>query len=199
MAVLDPNEIFFTAFEPKQPNRFIMYMDGFPSFIVKGVSAVTLTQGSVPLNHINVQRFVKGIFSAKYLTTLGVKIDKKLITIDNTEMEFIIWDLAGEDEFITVRDSYLRGTAAYLLVIDGTRNETLETAISLHEGMQQENQSLPFVLLINKSDLKEQWTIDATKITELKQSGWNTIETSAKTNKGVAEAFQLLASNLLKN
>ena len=60
MAVLDPNEIFFTAFEPKQPNRFIMYMDGFPSFIVKGVSAVTLNQGKVALNHINVQRYVKG-------------------------------------------------------------------------------------------------------------------------------------------
>ena len=60
MAVLDPNEIFFTAFEPKQPNRFIMYMDGFPAYIVKGVNAVTLTQGSVALNHINVQRFVKG-------------------------------------------------------------------------------------------------------------------------------------------
>ena len=60
MAVLDPNEIFFTAFEPKQANRFIMYMDGFPAYIVKGVGAVTLTQGSVPLNHINVQRFVKG-------------------------------------------------------------------------------------------------------------------------------------------
>ena len=60
MAVLDPNEIFFTAFEPKQTNRFIMYIDGTPSFMVKGVGAVTLTQGSVPLNHINVQRFVKG-------------------------------------------------------------------------------------------------------------------------------------------
>ena len=60
MAVLDPNEIFFTAFEPKQPNRFVMYMDGMPSFIVKGVSGVSLTQGSVALNHINVQRFVKG-------------------------------------------------------------------------------------------------------------------------------------------
>ena len=60
MAVLDPNEIFFTAFEPKQANRFIMYMDGFPAYIVKGVGAVTLTQGTVPLNHINVQRFVKG-------------------------------------------------------------------------------------------------------------------------------------------
>ena len=60
MAVLDPNEIFFTAFEPKQANRFILYMDGIPSFIIKGIGAVSLTQGTVALNHINVQRFVKG-------------------------------------------------------------------------------------------------------------------------------------------
>ena len=60
MAVLDPNEIFFTAFEPKQANRFILYMDGIPSFIIKGVGAVSLTQGTVALNHMNVQRYVKG-------------------------------------------------------------------------------------------------------------------------------------------
>ena len=60
MAVLDPNEIFFTAFEPKQANRFIMYIDGIPSYTIKAIGAVTLTQGTVPLNHINVQRFVKG-------------------------------------------------------------------------------------------------------------------------------------------
>jgi hypothetical protein len=60
MAVLDPNEIFFTAFEPKQANRFIMYIDGIPSYTVKGMSAVTITQGTVALNHINIQRFVKG-------------------------------------------------------------------------------------------------------------------------------------------
>ena len=60
MAVLDPNEIFYTAFEPKQANRFILYMDGMPSYIIKGVSAVTLTQGVVTLNHINVERKVKG-------------------------------------------------------------------------------------------------------------------------------------------
>jgi hypothetical protein len=60
MAILDPNEIFFTAFEPKQKNRFIMYIDGFPSYMVKAVGAVSLTQGSVALNHINVQRYVKG-------------------------------------------------------------------------------------------------------------------------------------------
>ena len=60
MAVLDPNEIFFTAFEPKQTNRFIMYIDGIPAYEIKGVGAVNLTQSTVPLNHINVQRFVKG-------------------------------------------------------------------------------------------------------------------------------------------
>ena len=60
MAILDANEIFFTAFEPKQANRFILYMDGVPSYIVKGVNAVTVTQGEVVLNHINVYRKVKG-------------------------------------------------------------------------------------------------------------------------------------------
>ena len=60
MAVLDPNEIFFTAFEPKQSNRFILYMDGIPSFMIKAMSAVTLSQGVVTLNHINVERKVKG-------------------------------------------------------------------------------------------------------------------------------------------
>ena len=60
MAVLDPNEIFFTAFEPKQKNRFIMLVDGIPSYQIKGVGAVSLTQNSVALNHINVQRYVKG-------------------------------------------------------------------------------------------------------------------------------------------
>ena len=60
MAILDPNEIFYTAFEPRMTNRFILYMDGVPSYLVKGMGAISLTQTAVPLNHINVQRYVKG-------------------------------------------------------------------------------------------------------------------------------------------
>jgi len=60
MAILDTNEMFFTAFEPKQQNRFVMYMDGFPSYIVKGVSGISITQETVALNHINLKRYVKG-------------------------------------------------------------------------------------------------------------------------------------------
>ena len=60
MAVLEANEIFFTAFEPKQKNRFIMLVDGIPSYQIKMVGGVTVNQASIPLNHINVQRYVKG-------------------------------------------------------------------------------------------------------------------------------------------
>jgi len=60
MAVLDPNEIFFTAFEPKIPNRFIMYVDGIPAYLIKAISAVGFDQAETVLNHINVYRKIKG-------------------------------------------------------------------------------------------------------------------------------------------
>ena len=60
MAVLNPNEIFFTAFEPKVANRFIMYVDGIPAYIIKGVSGMGFAQDEIVLNHINTYRKVKG-------------------------------------------------------------------------------------------------------------------------------------------
>ena len=60
MPILNYNDIFFTAFEPKQTNRFLLKMEGVPSYLIKGVGAVSLTQTAVALNHINVQRYVKG-------------------------------------------------------------------------------------------------------------------------------------------
>jgi len=58
--LIDPTEAMFTAFEPKQANRFIMYMDGVPSYLIKKVNRPSITQGIVPLNHINTTRHVKG-------------------------------------------------------------------------------------------------------------------------------------------
>ena len=60
MAVLNPNEIFFTSFEPKVANRFVMYVDGIPSYFIKGVTGVEVTSEEIVLNHINVYRKVKG-------------------------------------------------------------------------------------------------------------------------------------------
>ena len=60
MAVLDPNEIFFTAFEPKVANRFIMYVAGIPSYMIKEIGELKIEQGEIVLNHINTYRKVKG-------------------------------------------------------------------------------------------------------------------------------------------
>lgn len=58
--LIEEQELFFKAFEPKMANRFILFADGLPSYVVKGVTRPTMTQEAKPLNHINVQRFVKG-------------------------------------------------------------------------------------------------------------------------------------------
>ena len=57
---IDPNEIFFTPFEPKMANRFIMEIDGIPAYLIKTAQRPQLQLNSVPLDHINVKRYVKG-------------------------------------------------------------------------------------------------------------------------------------------
>ena len=60
MAILTADEIFFTAFEPKVQNRFIMYVDGIPTYIIKGITGLGFEQGEIIMNHINIYRKIKG-------------------------------------------------------------------------------------------------------------------------------------------
>ena len=78
-----------------------------------------------------VSRFVSSIFSDKYLTTVGVKIDKKPVSVDGRDVTLMLWDIYGQDDFQTVQPSQLRGMAGYLLVVDGTRRATLDVARQL--------------------------------------------------------------------
>jgi small GTP-binding protein len=145
-----------------------------------------------------VARFVHSIFSERYQTTVGVKIDKKIVNCNDQEMSLILWDLYGEDEFQKVRMSYLRGSSAYLLVVDGTRHSTLEKAFSLQVKVEETIGKVPFILIVNKSDLSEEWEIDIDEIDDLTQKGWDIIKTSAKTGRGVEEVFQTIAKKMLE-
>jgi small GTP-binding protein len=145
-----------------------------------------------------VQRYVNSIFNEKYQTTLGVKIDKKSIVAAGQPMELILWDLAGEDEFMEVRSSYLRGSAAVMLVVDGTRDETLDIAIKLKNKVYREVGPVPFILLVNKSDIKDYWRIDEFMLEQLATQGWDIIHTSAKNSENVEDAFQRLAQQLIE-
>jgi small GTP-binding protein len=145
-----------------------------------------------------VRRYVDTIFSDTYLTTVGVKIDKKVMTVGSEEMALILWDIAGEDAVAAVRVSYLRGAAGYLLVIDGTRPETLDTAASIQSRITAEIGAVPFLALLNKADLVEDWAIAPERVEQLEAAGWTFRRTSAKTGDSVEDAFQELAARLAK-
>ncbi len=145
-----------------------------------------------------VGRFVSSIFSDKYLTTVGVKICKKELSIGGQRLSLVLWDLHGEDEFQKVRMSYLRGSAAYMLVVDGTRRATLDTAFALQKEVEDALGSIPFAMLLNKSDLAEEWDIETGAIDEAMRRGWLVIRTSAKTGQGVQEAFLSLAGKMIE-
>jgi small GTP-binding protein len=139
-----------------------------------------------------VQRFVKSIFSDKYLTTVGVKIDKKTIDLGGTTVDLMLWDLQGEDEFQELQVSYLRGTSGYLLVADGTRAFSFDRALLLKEKVDKVVGDVPFVMLINKADLTDQWELDDAKVEEALAMNWHVMKTSAKTGENVEEAFQTI-------
>jgi small GTP-binding protein len=143
-----------------------------------------------------VKRFVQSVFSETYLTTVGVKIDKKTVDLSDRIVSLILWDLAGEDDISSLRMSYLRGSAGYVLVADGTRPSTLEVALSLRQRVEADLGPLPFVLLLNKNDLREQWAIRDEEVEGLRQSGWWVQSSSARTGEGVDDAFRALADRV---
>ncbi len=141
-----------------------------------------------------VGRCVRSVFSDKYHTTVGVKVDTKPLEIDGQELNLILWDLAGEDEFHQVRMSYLRGASGYLLVVDGTRQTTLDTAVDLQHRVSSAVGDIPFLVLLNKADLQAAWEVDEAAIVA---QGWPLIKTSARTGDGVEEAFTRLAQMMV--
>jgi small GTP-binding protein len=145
-----------------------------------------------------VRRFVESIFSDTYLTTVGVKIDKKQVQIDGQDLTLMLWDLYGEDEFQKLRMSYLRGTSGFLLVVDGTRRATLDKALAIKEEADKALGPVHSVLVLNKCDLAEQWEIDPEKENALAAQGWSAIRTSARTGQGVEEIFTTLARAMLR-
>ena len=145
-----------------------------------------------------VRKFVESIFSDTYLTTVGVKIDKKQVQIDGQDLTLMLWDIYGEDEFQKLRMSYLRGASGFLLVVDGTRHDTLDKALVIKEEADKALGAVHSVLVLNKCDLAEQWEIDPEKENALATQGWSVIRTSAKTGQGVEEVFTTLARAMLR-
>jgi len=145
-----------------------------------------------------VRRYVTDLFSEHYQTTIGVTVEKKTVTVEQESLALLLWDLYGDDAFQQVRESYLRGSSAYILVADGTRHATLATALDLQRKIETIVGRVPFVLAVNKADRRAEWEIEEMDLQPLRTRGWTVCNGSAKTGDGVEALFSSLALQLLR-
>jgi GTPase SAR1 family protein len=167
-------------------------------------------------------RFRDNTEEERYRAAIGVQISKKAVAVGDHSVTMAIWDVADLDKFDAMLMNYSRGMSGYLLVADGTRPSTLERAREIYEQLcsfEEPPQSVedtsdaeppvnkpyvefpyrgvPFILLLNKSDLIEQWRIDKSNLEMLANKGWPVRVVSAKENEGVEEAFLSLCRRML--
>ena len=144
-----------------------------------------------------VARFVQSVFSEEYLTTVGVKVDKKIVRSGDQECTLMIWDLAGDDDFQRMNVNFMRGSAGIIYVADGTRPASIDAVIDLRERVRTNLGDLPSVLALNKADLVDEWQVDEARVAQLHEGGWSARKTSAKDGLNVEETFSELASRML--
>ena len=145
-----------------------------------------------------VARYVRSIFSDKYQTTVGVKIDKKVVRSRGEEVTLMLWDLAGEDALTTVKPAQLKGASGYILVVDGLRRQTLDAVIDLQRRVTGAIGAVPFVCVLNKADLRDAWEVQPGDVEPLAAQHWALVETSAKSGAGVEELFQTLTDAMMQ-
>lgn len=145
-----------------------------------------------------VKRFVHSRFSERYLSTVGVKIDRKAVDVDGAEVTLLLWDIEGRTQETEVPASYLRGAHAVLYVVDGTRRTTFEQFPSLRELVRSNVGDVPSLLALNKADLADDWALTSNDDASLSGAGLHTLRTSAKSGQGVEDAFHWLAKEVLR-
>lgn len=143
-----------------------------------------------------IKQYVEGIFSEKYLTSIGVKIDKKVLQVDQTDIQLMLWDIEGVDRYSGFQPKYLRGASAYIIVCDKTRAQSLVEGAEIQQ-MIKDTVDIPGILAINKSDLEASWHWNEDELHNYQQSFENTFHTSAKTGDNVEAMFQCLAKLLI--
>lgn len=144
-----------------------------------------------------VQRYVHSIFSVKYLSTVGVKIDRKQVAVGSEPLTLMLWDLEGRDQHHDISPSYLRGAHGLIYVVDGTRRETFDQLQDLRGVVDRAAGSVPSVVALNKSDLADQWQLTGADEASLEAIGWHHVRTSAKTGDNVEATFKWLAEATL--
>ena len=149
-----------------------------------------------------IRRFVYNRFDDKYISTIGVKVSRKTVSIADDqgviELTMMLWALAGSEEFDQVRASYLRGAAGAIVVCDLTRSETLDGLPRYVDDLLRTNAEAKVIVAANKSDLISQQEITSAQVESAAAAlGAPHYLTSAKAGTEVETLFRQLGHLLL--
>ena len=145
-----------------------------------------------------VRRFVEGVFEDKYLSTIGARVSRKVLAVCGVPLTLLVWDLAGEEKFAGVMNSYYRGAAGGIIVCDLTRADTFPSLMNQAQAFWRVNPQAPLGVAGNKVDLLEQRVITDAELAEVAaQLGAFWLTSSAKTGENVQELFEQLGTRLL--
>ncbi len=144
-----------------------------------------------------VRRFVHSTFSEEYHSTLGVKVDRKTMPIDDSTVTLILWDMHGETEGLDIPRSYLRGVRAGVLVFDASRPETIALTADLRDRLAAESAKATVRLIANKSDLEIDWDVVAAECARLNLP--EPMRTSALSGDGVEAMFTSIGHELVRS
>jgi small GTP-binding protein len=140
-------------------------------------------------------QFLYSRFSEKYLTTIGVKVDKKVVKVGDREISLLIWDIAGEVDQDKVPKSYFLGASAIVYVFDLTRPSTWLNIESDIVYVKQIVEDAIVRVVGNKVDLVDDGQVENVKAKIAVQPE---ILTSAKTGENVEHLFHGIAEELLE-
>ena len=146
-------------------------------------------------------RFVDDIWNDTFVPTIGVDFKIKTIEIDQKKVKMQIWDTAGQERFKNIISSYYRGANGILLIYDITDKESFKSLSNwLIEIEKNGNKNVLKVLIGNKSDLEDKRVISFNQGKEFADMyGLKFIETSAKKNLNVNEAFESLGREIMES
>ena len=144
-------------------------------------------------------RFVDDIWNDTFVPTIGVDFKIKTFEIDNKKIKMQIWDTAGQERFKNIISSYYKGAHGILLLFDVTEKESFKNLSNwLIEIEKNASKNVLKVLIGNKTDLEDKRVITYNQGKEFADTyGLKYIETSAKKNMNVTEAFETLGREIM--